>query len=172
MSYDVEELIEEFKVLDNMLSEGELTEDDEDRWVLLKHRIEQLTIPGSTPSSRDAPLVAHVDLEVSFGDARGFKQSYLRHISEGGVYVEMNPVLEMGTRFRLGIRVDSPPASLELDVEVVWVNATPSEESGLKPGVGVAWLDLPKDKKALIKSIVHGALDEIVKSSRRGAAPT
>ncbi len=163
----LQELVEEFKKLDNMLSEGKLTEADEDRWVILKHRIEQLTVPGIVPSSRDAPLVAQVDLEVSFEDARGFGKSYLRHISEGGVYVEMEPVLEMGTRFRLGIRIGAPQASLKLDVQVVWVNPEPSEDSGLKPGVGVAWLDLPADKKAIIKGIVHGALDEIVKSSRR-----
>ncbi len=164
---DLQDLIEQFKVLDKLLSAGELTEADEDRWVYLKHRIEQATDPGCQPSTRNAPLVAPVDLEVSFEDVHGFRRSYLRNISEGGVYLELDPVVEKGTRFRLGIHIEDSRASLELDVEVVWVNAAPSIESGLKPGVGVAWLDLPEDKKAIIKRIVHGALDEIAKSSRR-----
>ena len=80
----------------------------------------------------------------------------------GGVYVETDNELNMGDRFRLRIMVEDEDEIFDLDVEVVWVNKSPSASSGLRRGVGVAWLNLPERKKQMIKRIVHRALDEML----------
>jgi uncharacterized protein (TIGR02266 family) len=107
-------------------------------------------------------------LEVRFEDARGFERAYLRNISEGGVYVATSRDMRMGDRFQLSVTVEEPAQRLELAVEVVWVNRTPSPSSGLEPGVGVAWLALSQEEKRAIKAIVHRALDELQKLTPDG----
>jgi hypothetical protein len=46
------------------------------------------------------------------------------------------------------------------------VNRTPSPGSGLDPGVGVAWRDLPPREKLAIKAMVHRALDAMADPGR------
>ena len=100
-------------------------------------------------------------MAISFGSAGDFYKAYLRNISEGGVYIATQEDLRMGDRFVLTVTVGDGDEQVTLNVEVVWGNKQPSPGSGLDPGVGVAWLDLTPDKKALIKRVVHRALDEV-----------
>lgn len=155
-----------FKRLDAKKSEGELTAEEERQWLEAKEAIEVAAEERHTlpPSSRRKSLRVPAELEVEFQDAGGFQRAYLRNISEGGVYIATKLELKMGDRFALTIVVRDPEHTLNLPVEVVWVNKTPSPSSGLEPGVGVAWLALPPEDKAVIKSIVHRSLDQIARS--------
>jgi uncharacterized protein (TIGR02266 family) len=98
---------------------------------------------------------------VTFEHANDFARAYLRNTADGGVYVTTDNLFDMGDRFHLLVGVDEPKASFEMNVQVVWVNRSPSPGSGLERGVGVAWLDMTPEKKKLIKSIVYGVLDEL-----------
>jgi len=151
-----------FKGLDDKRVREGLTPPEQERWFTLKDVIEQEVFPDSAPppSSRRDSLRVPTMMDVTFEDARGFEQAYLRNISEGGVYLETRRPLPLGTRFELAITIADSGEKLALKVEVVWVNGNPSPSSGLKPGVGVAWLDLPREDKGAIKAIVHRALDE------------
>ena len=160
MGDDLEEAIAVFKRLDEKRDEG-LTESEERAWNDAKETIERHSSEPMPPSSRRRALRVPSELEVTFEDARGFQRAYLRNISEGGVYVATQLDLRMRDRFQLRILVRDPSETIELPVEVVWVNRTPSPSSGLAPGVGVAWLELPHDKKLVIKRIIHSALDEL-----------
>jgi uncharacterized protein (TIGR02266 family) len=160
------EQIAVFKQLDQKRDRAALTADEQRRWQDAKEAIERLTAaPGEAvpPSSRRLSLRVPAHLEVTFEDADGFARAYLRNISEGGVYVESERPMRMRDRFQLTIVVRQPGETLELPVEVVWVNGNPSPSSGLKPGVGVAWLDLTPANKEIIKGIVHASLDEMAK---------
>ena len=160
MSDELEEAIALFKRLDQKREEG-LTEAEERAWNEAKETIERHSSEPMPPSSRRRALRVPSELEVTFEDARGFQRAYLRNISEGGVYVTTEVDLRMRDRFQLRIVVRDPPETIELRVEVVWVNRTPSPSSGLAPGVGVAWLELPQDKKLIIKRLIHRALDDM-----------
>jgi uncharacterized protein (TIGR02266 family) len=154
--------IAKFKKLDDKRTNEGLSDDEREEWFALKDVIEQEVFPDSAPppSSRRDSLRVPTSMDVTFEDAQGFERAYLRNISEGGVYLETKSPLPMGTRFDLASTIADSGEAVKLRVEVVWVNSNPSPSSGLKPGVGVAWLDLPADEKALIKSIVHRALDD------------
>ncbi len=162
MKDELVQTIAAFKRLDDKRVREGLTPPEQDRWFALKGVIEQEVFPDSAPppSSRRDSLRVPTAIDVTFEDARGFEKAYLRNISEGGVYLETSRPLPMGTRFDLSIRIADSGEQVRLRVEVVWVNANPSPSSGLQPGVGVAWLDLPADDKVAIKAIVHRALDD------------
>ena len=166
MSEDLQRAVAAFRRLDDKRADGSLTSEEEPAWVAAKERIERLTAPGEEmpPSSRRHTLRVPSQLEVTFEDERGFERAYLRNISEGGVYVATAHPLKMGDRFRLSILVDASGEALDLPVEVVWVNRSPSPGSGLDPGVGVAWLDLSLEHKASIKAILRRALDDLAAS--------
>jgi uncharacterized protein (TIGR02266 family) len=156
--------VERYKELDIKRERHGLGHDDEQEWLRLKEAIEHAAAgPACPPSSRRRDMRVPADLEVTFADRRGFQHAYLRNISEGGVYVETDKPLKLRDRFDLRIVVASPATELELRVEVVWVNRQPSPSSGLLPGVGVAFLDLPPDKKATIKSLIHRTLDKLAR---------
>ncbi len=163
MSTELERAIANFKRLDETRSERALSPEEQERWFDAKEQIELLGTANTDrpPSSRRQMLRVPTELDVTFADAAGFEKAYLRNISEGGVYIETSHVFEIGDRFELNILVEDPGASLELPVEVVWVNASPSAASGLKPGAGVAWLTLLPEQRILIKSIIHRALDHL-----------
>jgi uncharacterized protein (TIGR02266 family) len=160
MSEELKEAITVFKRLDEKREEG-LTEEEERSWNAAKETIERHSSDPMPPSSRRRALRVPSELEVTFEDARGFQRAYLRNISEGGVYVATELDLRMRDRFQLRILVRDPDETIELPVEVVWVNRTPSPSSGLAPGVGVAWLELQPEKKLAIKRIIHSALDDL-----------
>jgi uncharacterized protein (TIGR02266 family) len=152
-----------FKQLDLKRSEGGLSPAEARDWLNLKDAIEHHTSSEKCPpSSQRESIRVPTDYEVTFEDPDGFRSAYLRNISEGGVYIESGSTFKMGDRFVLKMMMESPVVKIEQDVQVVWVNANPSTGSGLEPGVGVAFLNLPGDRKKQIKAIVHNRLDELV----------
>jgi uncharacterized protein (TIGR02266 family) len=167
---DLQEKITLFKRLDAKRAGEGLSDEEESLWLATKEWIERFTAAGEElpPSSRRSSLRVPSHLAVTFQDAHGFARAYLRNISEGGVYVATDRDLRMRDRFRLTIVVEKPAESIELPVEVVWVNRTPSPGSGLEPGVGVAWLELPQKEKLAIKGMVHRALDAMAAAGRAG----
>ena len=152
-----------FKELDAKRAQGGLDDDERARWLECKETIERFLAEGDElpPSSRRSSLRVPSQMAISFESAGAFYEAYLRNISEGGVYIATQRDLRMGDRFLLTVAVDDGNEQVTLTVEVVWVNKRPSPGSGLDPGVGVAWLDLTPEKKALIKGVVHRALDEV-----------
>ena len=167
--------IERFRELDALRSSDGLTGEQEQQWNSLKDWLERVWAQDDSlpPSSRRDTLRVPTRLEVSFHDAHGFERAYLRNISEGGVYFASDRDLRMGDRFNLSIVVEEPPSTIELPVEVVWVNRNPSPQSGLDPGVGVAWLELSPEQKKSIKAMVHHALQAAAEAdrSKKSTAP-
>lgn len=166
MEGDLSTWVAEFKELDLKRSRASLGVEEARRWVELKDAIEHATSSEKCPpSSQRHSIRVPADFVVTFENPDGFRKAYLRNISEGGVYVESGDTFEMGDRFVLRMSMQNPKIDIDQKVQVVWVNANPSPGSGLEPGVGVAFLDLPADKKLTIKAIVHNRLDELVRSS-------
>ncbi len=162
--------IDAFRVLDEKREKDGLDHLEEERWLGLKDWLERAWAAESEstlpPSSRRSSLRVPMRLEIEFVDARGFERAYLRNISSGGVYIATKRDLRMGDRFHLHLTVDEPSLELELPVEVVWENRTPSPQSGLEPGVGVCWLDLKPEQKAAIKVVVRQALEQAAAAER------
>ena len=153
--------IKHFKELDWKRSEVGLSPEQEEVWGKLKTGLEAVA-DDCPPSSKRQSIRVPAALAVTFEDPERFRHAYLRNISEGGVYVECEHALKLGDRFVLSIVLETPAAKIEQNVQVVWVNANPSHESGLLPGVGVAFLNLASVTKMKIKAIVHDRLDQLI----------
>lgn len=102
---------------------------------------------------RRAPL----RLELNYRDATGgnFLFEYSLNISKGGIFIETDTPLAMGSR--LAIRFQPPGMEDELSVEgvVTWVNPA---DSSPNPGMGVQWTDLSDEQYELIASVVQAIL--------------
>jgi uncharacterized protein (TIGR02266 family) len=163
MAEELADWVARFKALDLARGRG-LSAAEAREWLRLKEAIEHATsCEECPPSSQRASLRVPTSFEARFEDPNGFRQAYLRNISEGGVYIESGDRFEMGDRFVLHLVVEDPPIAIAQRVQVVWVNVNPSPGSGLEPGVGVAFLDLSPDKKRQIKAIVHNRLDALAR---------
>jgi len=170
-----------FKELDRTRLEGPLEPEAQREWLELKAEIghELFGTDPPAPDVEQEPITLRLSnasgvsshMEATFPDVAGFQRAYLRNVSEGGVYVETTRLLDVGTRFRLRVRVEQIDQTLNLPVEVVWTNRAPSDESGLRPGVGVAFLDLTPEQQRAIQKVVHWALDQEVASSRPPPRP-
>jgi type IV pilus assembly protein PilZ len=105
---------------------------------------------------RRAPL----RLQLNYRDATGgnFLFEYSSNISKGGIFIETDTPLAMGTR--LTMRFQAPGAENELQVEgeVTWVNAVQEEGENPNPGMGVQWVGLTDDQYELIASVVQAIL--------------
>lgn len=76
-----------------------------------------------------------------------FLADYTANISLGGMFIQTQQPLEVGTRFRLRLRVPGRPKPVETYGEVRWV-VRPKQ--GAVAGMGIAFDELlPGDRKAV-----------------------
>lgn len=84
--------------------------------------------------------VDHFDLDDDY------QMHFSRDLSRGGVFIETDNPLPVGSRFLM--RFDVPgetTRSIECEVEVAWVMRMEDSSSQLPPGMGVRFVDLPED---------------------------
>jgi len=78
------------------------------------------------------------------------------NLSEGGVFVEIQPPLPIGEKVRIKIPINSPFDPIEVNGKVVW-----SQTSGKKPtignripGMGVCFENLREQEKGALREIL------------------
>ena len=86
-----------------------------------------------------------ISVEVDFGSENNFYSARTRDISVGGLFIECDVALPIGTRLRVDLRFLQK--QLRADAEVTWILLG---EGGHAVGMGVRFLDLPP---AAIKSV-------------------
>jgi uncharacterized protein (TIGR02266 family) len=100
-----------------------------------------------------------VDLEVDYGHEDTYLFADIRDISATGLFVRTNEPEPPGTRLnvRLTPGAAQPDAApLELEGEVIWVNAyRPGDSSNLHPGMGIRFVDLDADDRARLIELVR-----------------
>jgi type IV pilus assembly protein PilZ len=86
---------------------------------------------------------------VEYQSIDDFLADYTSNLSLGGMFIQTQQPLDLGTRFRLRLRVPGRPRPVETFGTVRWVvpdDGTP----GVIPGMGVQFDDLsPSDKKTV-----------------------
>ncbi len=105
---------------------------------------------------RRAPL----RLELNYRNATGgnFLFEYSRNISKGGIFIETDTPLAMGTRLAIRFQPPGSEDGLEVDGEVTWVNPVKEGDDNPNPGMGVQWVGLSDDQYELIASVVQAIL--------------
>jgi uncharacterized protein (TIGR02266 family) len=86
-----------------------------------------------------------ISVEVDFGSENNFYSARTRDISVGGLFIECDVALPIGTRLRVDLRFLQK--RVNADAEVTWILLGEGSQS---VGMGVRFLELPP---AAIKSI-------------------
>jgi len=98
------------------------------------------------PSQRRAPRRS-CEIELEFTEDTHFYAGLTQDISQGGVFIATYKVLPVGHRLQL--EFDLPDGMhVSANGEVRWLRETASATS--RPGMGVAFLDLPDDSREAI----------------------
>ncbi len=92
-----------------------------------------------------------MSVEVDFGSEHNFYSAQTRDISVGGLFVETDIALPIGTRLRVDLKFLQK--QLHAEAEVTWVLVGDKQDT---EGVGVRFVDLSDTAKKNIDS-VHGA---------------
>ena len=79
-----------------------------------------------------------IAVEVDFGSENNFYSARTRDISVGGLFIESDVALPIGTRLRVDLKFLQK--QLHAEVEVTWVLLA---EGGQPAGMGVRFVDLP-----------------------------
>ena len=90
-----------------------------------------------------------IRITVEYSDLEDFLTDYTANLSIGGMFIETEEPLGVGTRFRLRFTVPSRSAPIDTIAEVRWSQAR-SADSPLSPGMGVRFRELaPADREAV-----------------------
>lgn len=94
-----------------------------------------------------------VRVHVEYDDLDDFLDDYTANVSLGGMFVERDDPLHLGTRFRLKLRIPNRSRAVETFGTVRWVVRS---EDGLTPGMGIQFDELsPTDRRAVERWLVE-----------------
>ena len=93
-----------------------------------------------------------LSVDCTSGDT--FLFSYIRNISEMGIFVTTHDPMPVGTRLTLRF-APGGGTPLELAGDVVWINPYRPGGDNLNPGMGVRFRDLTADQRERIVDIVR-----------------
>jgi uncharacterized protein (TIGR02266 family) len=136
------------------LAPGELR-----RWLKLKRILNQEFVPGTSLERADRRESVRVParLRVSFRDLGALRSCLMTNLSRGGVFVETDSPLEIGTRLELRIHVEDSGEQIEVPVEVVSMNARP-DVARPQRGMGLRFLELKPDVQAQVAALYERRL--------------
>ena len=96
-----------------------------------------------------------VDLEVDYGNQDNYLFAYIRDISATGIFVRTNSPEPPGTRLNLRFTPPSADTPLELEGEVIWINAyRPGQPDNLHPGMGIRFIGLTDDDRHRLQDFI------------------
>jgi uncharacterized protein (TIGR02266 family) len=97
---------------------------------------------------------APLSLEVHYRTRGSFLVSYSLNLSKGGLFLETQDFLPVGTRLRVRFRVPGAEDLIETGATVMWVRREVSED-GLPPGLGIQFDGLEEGLGAVIDRMVE-----------------
>jgi type IV pilus assembly protein PilZ len=103
---------------------------------------------------REHPRFSAPDFTVDYYDGENFLFAYIDNISEMGIFIRSDDPLPVGTHLVLRFGPGNL-ARLELEGEVVWINAVHCDGSHINPGMGVRFLSLTPDQRETVVDMVR-----------------
>src|SRR5512134_2535168 len=104
---------------------------------------------------RQAPRIL-VNIEVDYGNADNFLFAYIRDISATGLFVRTNNPEPPGTRLNVRFTPRGSSDVLELEGEVIWINAyRPGRSDSINPGMGIRFIGLTDEQRERLADFVR-----------------
>ena len=118
---------------------------------------------AQAPECRRKTLRIDTDLTMFLKTSEGLIKAVVKNISEGGVFVQTDHLLDIATNLTLHLFLpDVSNASIVKEIEVkgviTWVN--PKELHWAQKGMGIKFLEMTKDKADPIKNFVKALIKE------------
>jgi type IV pilus assembly protein PilZ len=112
---------------------------------------------------RQSPRV-DTNIEIMFKEKGSFIKSYMRNVSNGGIYIKTDAPLPIDGRVNLKMKLPDIEESMEIQGRVVWINPK-SGNNSFPPGMGIQFVTIRTDHKDFIDRFVEKHQREIVENS-------
>jgi len=147
----------EYVRLDRQRREAGLSLDEMNRWRMLKRFLSIHFAPDrpeKVDEQRESVRVP-TRINVSFAADRELARCLMTNLSRGGLFVQTEHPLEIGTTFTLVIHVSSPPRDIAVPVEVVSVGVGP-KFSRDKRGMGLRFVEMSPETDKQLRELYEG----------------
>ena len=94
-----------------------------------------------------------IRITVEYADLEDFLTDYTANLSIGGMFIETEEPLGVGTHFRLRFSVPNREAPIDTIAEVRWSQAR-KPSSPLSPGMGVRFRELSPDDREAVQEML------------------
>jgi len=117
----------------------------------------------ASPQERRKELRAPAKLKVGYSTPKEFLKDYMFNLSLGGLFIETRDPLCIGERVQILLFLPDKEKDLEVTGEVIWVREEEelTSQGRLPAGMGLQFLNLSKEGKERIISIVIRALGDL-----------
>ena len=131
-------------------------------------------VTQEAPETRRAgPRRLPINLKVSYTSLASFASYYMSNISKGGIYLETDKILPVGTEFEFQMAVPGVPVPIKLLGEVMWVTKPGEGDAGTPPGMGIQFRYRNAMQEKMLEEIVREYLGDgfALKSAGTGGGP-
>ncbi len=90
---------------------------------------------------------------VEYESAEDFLIDYTANVSVGGMFIQTDEPLPVGSRFRLRFKVPDHSKIIETFGEVRW-SVPPAEAGPMRPGMGIQFDDLKASDLTLVQGLL------------------
>ena len=104
------------------------------------------------------------NIEIMFKEKGSFIKSYMRNVSNGGIYIKTDTPLPVDGRVNLKMKLPDIAESMDIQGRVVWTNPK-SGNNAFPPGMGIQFVTIRTDHKAVIDGFVEKHMREIIENS-------
>lgn len=154
-------LLQQFKKLDAKLDSGNLTDAERKRYQELSEKLANLISPtAKNKRPKRKSIRVDVNRQIKLQSGKELSRYYMKNISGGGLYVETNSPLKIGTKVQLEVVIDEEEKKLKLSGIVAWVN--PNRIGDMPAGMGIQFENLSREDEIYIRKMVRLGLEQAI----------
>lgn len=99
--------------------------------------------------------------EAKLETVGALKKAYIKNVSGGGLYIETDQFLAVGTKLSVSLTLPGGTEAEVLECEVAWSN--PKRMDELPPGIGVKFLNLSDRTYSKIQKLIESTVETELK---------
>ncbi len=159
---DVATRLREYSRLEKKRAERGLTPAELRRWVAIKGMLNRSFSPGigKARANQRASVRVPTRLGASFTTVGEICRSLMTNLSRGGVFLRIEDLVDLGTRFELCIHIDESGEDIRVRVEVVSHNVGPGFGSD-EHGMGLRFLDMDEATQKQVDELYERSLHQL-----------